>query len=247
VSAYEKLIQASGAHDAGFCVLIDPDRNTPAEAATRAADARDAGADIILVGSSMLITDNFCSAVHEIKCAVDVPVLIFPGNSAQISAEADGMLLLSLVSGRNPELLIGQHVKAAPTLKSIGLDTIPTGYILVESGTLTTLEFVSDTRPIPRNKPDIAMAHALAAELLGMKLVYLEAGSGAAQPVDPEMIAACHGYVSVPLIVGGGIRSGEQARAAVDAGASFVVVGNALERNTGKILLTELAAAVHGA
>jgi len=232
---------------AGFWVLIDPDRTAPAEAAARAADAVRAGADVILVGSSLLISDTFGDAVREIRSAVKLPVIIFPGSTAQISADADAILFLSLVSGRNPDLLIGQHVRAAPAIKAIGLEPIPTAYMLVESGTLTTIEYISDTKPIPRQKPDIAMAHALAAEYMGMKLVYLDGGSGAKEPVPTEMIRACYEYITLPLIVGGGIRSGYAARAAVHAGASFVVVGNALEKTSGRSLLTELADAVHSA
>jgi putative glycerol-1-phosphate prenyltransferase len=156
-------------------------------------------------------------------------------------------LFLSLVSGRNPDLLIGQHVRAAPAIKAVGLEPIPTAYMLVESGTLTTIEYISDTKPIPRQKPDIALAHALAAEYMGMRLVYLDGGSGAKEPVPTEMIRACYEYITLPLIVGGGIRSGEAAQAAVQAGASFVVVGNALEKTSGRSLLTELADAVHSA
>ena len=247
MTTLDRLLDMRRDEGAAFWVLIDPDRHTPDEAAARAAEVQKSGADAILVGSSILISDRFSETVKKIKAATSLPVVIFPGSGAQVSAEADGILFLSLVSGRNPDLLIGQHVRSAPTLKAIGLECIPTGYILVESGTLTTIEFISDTRPIPRRKPDIAMAHALAAEYLGMKLVYMDAGSGADQPVPPKMIQACANYVSVPLIVGGGIRSGESAAAAVEAGASFIVVGNALEKTTGRSLLGELADAVHGA
>jgi len=245
VTTFERLLSARPEGGAAFWVLIDPDRHTPEEAAERAADAEDAGADAVLVGSSILTTSNFHSAMKRIAAAVSVPVVIFPGGVAQVSGDADAILLLSLISGRNPQLLIGEHVQAAPALKSLALEPISTGYILVESGTLTTVEYISDTRPIPRRKPEIAMAHALAAEYLGMKTVYLDAGSGAGQPVPPEMIEAVSSYVTVPLIVGGGIRTGETAEAAVRAGASFIVVGNALEKTAGHSLLSELSAAVH--
>ncbi len=247
MNAFDRIMATRKTRGAGFWVLIDPDRTAPAEAAARAADAERAGADVILVGSSLLISDTFGDAVREIRSAVKLPVIIFPGSTAQISADADAILFLSLVSGRNPDLLIGQHVRAAPAIKAIGLEPIPTAYMLVESGTLTTIEYISDTKPIPRQKPDIAMAHALAAEYMGMKLVYLDGGSGAKEPVPTEMIRACYEYITLPLIVGGGIRSGDAARAAVHAGASFVVVGNALEKTSGRSLLTELADAVHSA
>jgi len=247
VNAFDRIMATRKTRGAGFWVLIDPDRTAPVEAAARAADAERAGADVILVGSSLLISDTFGDAVREIRGAVKLPVIIFPGSTAQISADADAILFLSLVSGRNPDLLIGQHVRAAPAIKAIGLEPIPTAYMLVESGTLTTIEYISDTKPIPRQKPDIAMAHALAAEYMGMRLVYLDGGSGAKEPVPTEMIRACYEYITLPLIVGGGIRSGEAAQAAVQAGASFVVVGNALEKTSGRSLLTELADAVHSA
>jgi len=246
VTTFQRLLQARRERGAGFWVLIDPDRHIPHEAAKRAEAAERAGADAILVGSSLLVTDRFAQTVSEIKRAASVPVVIFPGSTAQISGDADAILFLSLISGRNPELLIGQHVRAAPAIKSPGLEPIPTGYMLVESGTLTTIEYISDTKPIPRKKPEIAMAHALAAEYLGMRMIYLDAGSGACEPVPTEMISACHGYISLPIIVGGGIRNGPLAEAAVGAGASFVVVGNALERSSDISLLSELAAAVHG-
>jgi len=243
----DRLLAIRNERGAGFWVLIDPDRNTPEQAAKRAVRAQEAGADTILVGSSILLTDHFDPTVEAIKRAVTVPVVIFPGSTQQVSGAADAILFLSLVSSRNPELLIGQHVKAAPSIKQLGLEVIPTGYLLVESGTLTSIEYMSNSKPIPRAKPDIAMAHALAAEYLGMRLIYLDAGSGGRQPVPSDMIEACANYVNVPLIVGGGIHTGELAERAVRAGASFIVVGNALERKAGKALLSELADAVHSA
>ena len=153
------------------------------------------------------------------------------------------ILFLSVISGRNPELLIGQQVKGAPLLKEYGVEIISTGYMLIESGTFTSVEFMSNTRPIPRNKCDIAMAHALAAEYIGMKLIYLEAGSGALEPVPDEMVRAVVDYISLPVIVGGGIRDAESARSKVDAGAGFVVTGTVIEEDPGR--LRELSAAVH--
>jgi len=203
------------------------------------------GADAILVGTSFLLSSDFDEMVKAVRDAVDVPVILFPGGISQLSPHADAILFLSLISGRNPELLIGQQVKAAPFIKRYALEPISTGYILVESGTLTTAEYVSTTRPVPRNKPDLAMALALAAEYLGMKLVYLEAGSGADRSVPEAMIRSVADYVSLPLIVGGGIRCPEHAREKVLAGASFVVVGNVLERMDDPGLLRDLADAVH--
>ena len=160
-----------------------------------------------------------------------------------VSSSADALLFLSLISGRNPNLLIGEQVKAAPAIKKAGIEVIPTGYMLIESGVLTSVSFVSNTLPIPRNKPDIACAHALAGQYLGLKLIYLEAGSGAEKPVPPVMVKAVSQYIDMPVIVGGGIKDPEYARTLADSGASFVVIGNALEDTPG--LVEEFAAAVH--
>ena len=246
-TTFDRLLDARRERGAGFWVLVDPDRHEPDEAATRARTAEDAGADAILVGSSILLTDHFTPTVAAIKQAVSIPVVLFPGSTQQISGDADAILFLSLISSRNAELLIGQQVKAAPGIKQLDLEPIPTGYLLVESGTLTATEYMSNSKPLPRAKPDIAMAHALAAEYLGMRLLYLDAGSGGKLPVPTEMIEACASYVDIPLIVGGGIHTGEHAEWAVRAGASFIVVGNAIEQSTGRSLLSELADAVHRA
>ncbi|MDP6124359.1 MAG: geranylgeranylglyceryl/heptaprenylglyceryl phosphate synthase [Candidatus Latescibacteria bacterium] len=230
---------------AGLFVLLDPDRHTVDELAARAAAAESAGADVILVGSSLLLTATFDQAVEAIKKATSLAVVIFPGSAVQISRHADAILFLSLLSGRNSETLIGQHVKAAPTIHEHGLEAIATGYLLIESGTLSSIEFMSDTKPIPRKKPDIALAHVLAAQYLGMQLIYLEAGSGTDRPVPDEMIRYVSEHLTVPLIVGGGIKDVDTARAKIEAGADFVVVGNVLESSENTSLLAQLADAVH--
>jgi phosphoglycerol geranylgeranyltransferase len=158
---------------------------------------------------------------------------------------ADAVLFTSLLSGRNANLLIGEQVKAAPQIKSLGLEPIPTAYILIESGNLTSVCYISNTTPIPRDKPEIAKAHALAAEYLGMKLVYLEAGSGAAMPVPPETVKQVEKYVNLPLIVGGGITDPSYARKIAMAGASFVVIGNVLEDDVKGDLARSFADAIH--
>ena len=155
------------------------------------------------------------------------------------------ILFLSMISGRNPELLIGQHAKAAPTIKAMRLEPIATGYILVESGSQTTVEYVSNTKPLPRTKPDIAMAHALAAEYLGMSCVYLDAGSGAGAMVPVDMVKAVSDYVTIPVITGGGIRLPEDAADRAEAGASFVVVGSVLEKRVDKGLIRAFSEAIH--
>ena len=245
MSVFEYLMQVKREKGAGYLTLLDPDRMDSGRIVRRAVQHAQSGADAILIGTSCLLSSDFDATVKAVRSAVDVPVILFPGGLSQLSPHADAILFLSLISGRNPELLIGQQVKAAPLIKHYALEPISTGYILVESGTLTTVEYVSATRPVPRGKSDLAMALALAAEYLGMKLVYLEAGSGAHQSVPEAMIRSVADYVSLPLIVGGGIRRPEHARDKVLAGASFVVVGNILEQVDDPGLLQDLADAVH--
>ena len=225
--------------------MMDPDRLGKQDAVRTATLFEENGADALLIGGSFLLSIEADRMVREIKRAVGIPVIIFPGDINQISAAADAILFLSMISGRNPELLIGQHVKAAPILKAHGLEAISTGYILVESGRQTTTEFISNTKPLPRGKPDIAMAHAMAAEYLGMQCVYLDAGSGAQTMVPEEMVAAVADYSSLPIIVGGGIRRPEDAADRVASGASFVVIGSVLEDRGEPALIRAFSDAVH--
>jgi len=245
VTVYEQLLKLKREKGAGFLVLLDPDKMDGGALAGFAARAELGGADALLVGGSLMLHDTFDELVRQIKAAVHIPLLIFPGSTKQISRHADAILFLSLVSGRNPVYLIGEQVIAAPLIKQLRLEAIPTAYMLIDSWRVTSAEFMSGTLPIPRDKPDIAKAHALAAEYLGMKLVYLEAGSGARQPVPDEMVQAVVDYISIPVVVGGGIRTPEEARKRVQAGASFVVIGNVLEPKTNSHLIGEFAAAIH--
>lgn len=184
--------------------------------------------DLLLVGGSLLFKPIEIT-ITALKLGTSLPVFLFPGNAFQLSDRADGILFLSLISGRNPEFLIGNHVLAAPHLHRAGIEVIPTGYLLIENGASTSVEYMSNTRPIPANKMDIAVATAMAGEMLGLKSIYLEAGSGAAHPVGNAMISAIRKHISLPLIVGGGIRSPESALKVFDAGADLIVVGNAIE------------------
>jgi phosphoglycerol geranylgeranyltransferase len=190
--------------------------------------------DLLLVGGSLLF-NPIDITITALKLSTSLPVFIFPGNAFQLSDRADGILFLSLISGRNPEFLIGNHVLAAPHLSRSGIEVIPTGYMLIENGQSTSVEYMSHTTPIPGNKPDIAVATAMAGEMLGLKTLYLEAGSGAAHPVSTEMISAIRKRISLPLIVGGGIRTPEIATELYDAGADMIVVGNVLEKDPGLI------------
>jgi geranylgeranylglyceryl phosphate synthase family protein len=233
-----------------FAVLVDPDETAPDQAPRLAERALDSGVDALFVGGSLVTGEDLGGVLEGLRRGLGPgpdrpPLVLFPGSPEQIHPAADALLLLSLISGRNPELLIGQHVQAAHRLRRSGLELLPTGYLLVDGGAPTTVSYVSNTRPLPRDKPGIAAATALAGEQLGLRLCYLDAGSGARQPVPPALIAAVRAAIDRPLIVGGGIREPEQAAAAVAAGADWVVVGNALERDPER--MRDLALAVRAA
>lgn len=227
-----------------YWVLLDPDDFTLREAAAVAKESEKCGVDTILVGGSLLYSNHFDKFIQTLKKASSLPVIIFPGDATQLSSHADALLYLSLVSGRNPSNLIGEHVKAAPIIKQTGLEPIPTAYMLVESGAVSSVEFMSNTRPLPRNKPELAAAHALAAQYMGMGLVYLEAGSGALQSVPVDMINAVRHWVDIPIIVGGGIRDAETAKEKLDAGADIIVTGNVLQKKDGLSIMRDIALVV---
>jgi phosphoglycerol geranylgeranyltransferase len=228
---YNNLTAAKKRGEKRLAILLDPDK-LPRERLTRTISlAVESGVHYFFIGGSLLVNNLLDDILEHIRDACDIPLVIFPGNSFQLSYRADAILFLSLISGRNPELLIGQHVIAAPFLKISPLEVIPCGYMLVDGGVRTAVQYMSNTNPIPDNKPDIAAGTALAGELLGLKTIYLEAGSGALHPVPAEMIQAVSGTVSVPLIVGGGIRNADHARTAWNAGADLIVVGNAIEQD----------------
>jgi phosphoglycerol geranylgeranyltransferase len=226
-------------------VLIDPDKQSVEDAAALAVRADEAGVDAFLVGSSLLMSSQLEAIIQRIKELSDIPVIISPGSSSHLSRSADAVLFLSLISGRNPDFLIGEHVKAAPTIKRYGIEAIPTGYMLIEGGSCTSVQFMSATFPIPRDKLDIAVAHAMAAELLGMRMVYLECGSGALLSVPDGMVSAVRAEISTPLIVGGGIVDPSVAAAKVRAGADFIVTGNVLEKTNNTSLICQFAEAIH--
>jgi putative glycerol-1-phosphate prenyltransferase len=214
-----------------FAVLIDPDKYTPASLKKVAQISVKSGVDYFFLGGSLLTNDNQSHFITWLKENTGIPVVLFPGNSMQINSRADAILLLSLISGRNPDMLIGKHVISAPFLKASKLEILPTGYMLIESGRMTTVAYMSNTTPIPRNKPEIAVCTAMAGEMLGLKLIYMDAGSGAESPIPPAVIEKVKDSVSVPLIIGGGITTAAKARDALKAGADLIVVGNALEKD----------------
>lgn len=228
-------------------MLIDPDKCAVERLPAFTAACHEAGVDAFFVGGSLLHATAFDVYLRRLRAVTPLPLIGFPGSLGQVSAELDALLFLSVVSGRNAEYLFGQHVHAAPIIRSLGLEPISTGYMLVESGRATTAQYVSHTMPLPRHKPDVAAATALAAEMLGMRLLYADGGSGADQTVPEEMIAAIAEVCTVPLIVGGGLRTPDEVARKVRAGAGLIVVGTAFEQRPDAAYVAELAAAAHSA
>ncbi len=228
-----------------LAVLIDPDTPSEAELEKLCAQINQGYGDLIFLGGSLLTSDALDSCISKLKKLTTVPVILFPGSALQVSDQADAILFLSLISGRNPDLLIGTHVVAAPYVKQAGLETLATGYMLVDSGRPTTASYMSNSHPIPHDKPAIAACTAMAGEMLGLKLMYLDGGSGAQNPVSAEMIKAVRQAVDTPIIVGGGIRSAQKATELCEAGADIVVVGHASEENPQ--ILKEISEAIHHA
>jgi putative glycerol-1-phosphate prenyltransferase len=228
-----------------LAVLLDPDNLTETSLLHLLALSKQHPVDYFFVGGSLVMSSHQAALIALIKAHSSVPVLLFPSHSLHLEGPADAVLLLSLISGRNPDFLIGQHVVAAPRLRASGLELLPTGYMLVDSGLPTTASYMSGTTALPHNKPGIAACTALAGEQLGLKLMYLDGGSGAQNPVSAAMIQAVREAVDTPIIVGGGLNSGEKIYAALAAGADVVVVGNHIEAHPG--FLAEAAAAVRGA
>jgi len=218
----------------GVLALFDPDRTSIQEAGELTKFVCDNGVKGILIGSSLLVSPHFDKFVCAVKDNASCPVILFPGGSHQVCPRADAIFFLSLLSGRNSEFLIGEQVKAVFLIKECNLEVIPVGYILVESGNFTTVEYISNTKPIPRTKYEIAVAHALAGQYFGMKYIYLEAGSGAQNPVPVEMVKKVKDNISIPLIVGGGLRQYDEVEKVFDAGADFAVLGSIIEHSRDK-------------
>jgi len=227
----QKLTKDAAKGKKRFAVLVDPDKSTPASLKKLAGIAGQSGVDYFFFGGSLLMRGNGEAQIRILRDHSDIPVILFPGSSLQVFKNAQGILLLSLISGRNPDMLIGKHVESAALLKASKLEIIPTGYMLVESGRPTSVSYISNTRPIPADKPDIAVCTAIAGEMLGLKLIYLDAGSGAQNPVPAEMIRQVKKETTLPLIVGGGISDTEKAKKTFKAGADVIVIGNAVEKN----------------
>jgi len=213
-----------------IALLLDPDKQNIVNLEYVLDLANKSSVSFILVGGSLVNTD-IDEFIRSIKLHTDLPVILFPGSALQFSSNADAILLLSLISGRNPEFLIGNHVQVAYRLKQSGIEIIPTGYLLIESGGSSSVQYMSNTLPIPSNKIEIAAATALAGEQLGLKMIYLEAGSGAKNHVPIELIRLVKKEISIPLIVGGGLKTVDQINAVFAAGANVVVLGNGIENN----------------
>ncbi|NVO10259.1 MAG: geranylgeranylglyceryl/heptaprenylglyceryl phosphate synthase [Bacteroidales bacterium] len=226
---YNKIIESRGKKKL-FALLLDPDKCNPDHLHKVLHIACQGKVSMLLVGGSLVNTD-INTFISKVKAESQVPIVLFPGNAIQFANGADAILLLSLISGRNPDFLIGNHVIVSGAIKRSGVEVIPTGYLLIDGGVHTSVQYMSNTMPIPSSKIDIAVATALAGEQLGLKMIYLEAGSGAKFPVPIEMISAIRKEINIPIIVGGGLKSPEQINSAWDAGADMVVVGNAIENN----------------
>ncbi|MBI1781832.1 MAG: geranylgeranylglyceryl/heptaprenylglyceryl phosphate synthase [Sphingobacteriales bacterium] len=240
---YNSLVNRKQKGQKSFAVLIDPDKVNEQKINELVKLCINANVDYLLVGGSLVISSNLDEVVQQIKKTCNIPVILFPGSPSQISSYADALLYLSLISGRNPELLIGQHVISAPFVKQSGLEIISTGYMVVDGGAPTTVSYISNASPIPSDKNEIAMCTAMAGEMLGMKVVYMDSGSGAKKAVTESMIEAVAKNISVPLIVGGGITDPEKAYRNCKAGADVIVIGNAIEKDAS--LIREMALAIH--
>jgi len=226
-----------------FAVLVDPDKVTDDSVSQIVELSVEAKVDYFLVGGSLVISNYLDECVQLIKSSCNIPVILFPGSPSQVSKFADALLYLSLISGRNPELLIGHHVVSAPVVKKSGLEIMSTGYMVIDGGAPTTVSYISNASPLPADKNEIAMCTAMAGEMLGMKLIYMDAGSGARRAISESMIQKVSECIDVPLIIGGGILTPEKAYLNCKAGADVIVVGNAIEKD--ESLIKDMAAAVH--
>jgi len=240
---YQSLVEKKRKGQKSFAVLIDPDKVGAADIDQLTQLAVEAKVDYLFVGGSLVISNHLDEVVKRVKQRCNIPVILFPGSPSQISVHADGLLYLSLISGRNPELLIGQHVISAAAVRQSGLEIISTGYMVVDGGAPTTVSYISNASPIPHDKNEIAMCTAMAGEMLGMKLIYMDAGSGAKRPITESMIESVSQKIEMPLIIGGGISEPEKAYRNCKAGADVIVVGNAIEKDSS--LIKEMSAAVH--
>lgn len=242
---YDNLLNKISEKGAVFLLLIDPDKTSGEDLVALVQECERSGVDALLIGGSLMMNGDLNAVIRTIKQNCSLPAIVFPGSVSQVSPYADGIFYLSLISGRNAEQLIGKHVIAAPLIRQYKVEPISVGYILVESGSVTTAQYMSDSNPVPRNKPEIAAATALAAQYLGMKMVYLEGGSGAKNSVPNEMVRIVSQYCDIPVIVGGGIKDPETAYEKVRNGAKAIVCGNFFEDKSNWPLIRSFAEAIH--
>ena len=243
MNIYQHITSSKEKNSKLFAILIDPDKQDNYQLTEIIKKANDAKVDLFFVGGSLLIDDRLDQCIKTIKANSKIPLLLFPGNAMQVSNKADGILFLSLISGRNPHMLIGQQVISAPILKKTALEIISTGYMLVDSGEATAVSYMSNTTPIPYSKDNIAAATAIAGEMLGLKILFLDGGSGAKKAISTKMIKAVSNQINIPLITGGGITTATKAIENCEAGADIIVVGNAIEKENG--LISQIAKAIH--
>jgi putative glycerol-1-phosphate prenyltransferase len=243
MTIYSKLIEKVKEKQKSFALLIDPDKISLEQIKKTVSLASKSGVDYIFIGGSLLLNQSVEKIIKFIKDYIDVPIILFPGHPLQLADNADGLLFLSLISGRNADMLIGNHVSVAPLLKNSKVEVIPTGYMIIESGKLTSVSYISNTTPIPNDKDDIAMCTAIAGELLGLKIIFMDAGSGAYKTISSSMINRVKNNISIPLIIGGGIETPQQAIEACNAGADIIVVGNAIENDIS--LIDTISQAIH--
>lgn len=226
---YSRIKEKSEQGKKQLAVLVDPDKHEVSDFLPLAKKLSSYPIDYFLIGGSLLSKDLLDECLQAFKEACNIPLIIFPGGVMQINARADALLFLSLISGRNAELLIGKQVESVPYILQANIEPISTGYILVDGGSMTTAQYISNTLPVPANKPDIAALTAKAGEMIGMKMIYLDAGSGAKNSVSPKMISKVRQITKLPLMVGGGIKSAKEAQEKLDAGADLIVIGTAIE------------------
>ena len=243
MTIYKKIQSDKEKNKKSFALLIDPDKQNKKQLICIIEKAQNAKIDYFFVGGSLLTNDSLDLCLNTLKENSNIPIILFPGNAMQVNNKADGILFLSLISGRNAEMLIGKQVITAPILKQSSLEILPTGYMLIDSGKPTTVSYMSNTTPIPADKDTVAACTAMAGEMLGMKIIFMDGGSGAQNPISLKMIKTVKNSINIPLIIGGGISSGEKAIANCKAGADIIVVGNAIEKNEN--LIREIADAVH--
>ena len=236
---YTHILQSKKEGKKLFAILIDPDKQNNEGLSSIINKANNDKVDFFFVGGSLLTNDSLNSCISSIKENSNIPVVLFPGNAMQVHNKADGILFLSLISGRNAEMLIGKQVITAPILKKSNLEVLSTGYMLIESGKSTTASYMSTTTPIPHDKNDVAVCTAMAGEMLGLKLIFMDGGSGAINTISEEMIKSVSEEIDCPLIIGGGINTSKKALEKLKAGADIIVVGNAIENNTD--LITEIS------